>query len=80
MKAFAAIAVVVWAARAGSAFAGQVAIPSPAGHAEIRTEDDASRFSRPVVQGQPQRLGNQSVGRLRRTAAVALKLRGLELA
>ncbi|MDR6842661.1 glycoside hydrolase family 97 protein [Pseudoxanthomonas sacheonensis] len=45
MKALAGMVVAVWAVAAGSAFAGQVAIPSPAGHAEIRIEDDASRFS-----------------------------------
>ena len=44
MKAFAAIAVVASAMATGSAFAGQVAIPSPAGHAAIRIEDDASRL------------------------------------
>ena len=44
MKALAGMVVAVWAA-AGSAVAGQVAIPSPAGQAEIRIEDDASRFS-----------------------------------
>lgn len=45
MKTFATIAAAAWAVAAGSAFAGEVAIPSPAGHAEIRIEDDASRFS-----------------------------------
>lgn len=45
MKAFATIAAAAWAVAVGSAFAGEVAIPSPAGHAEIRIEDDASRFS-----------------------------------
>ena len=45
MKAFAGIVAAAWAVTAGSAFAGQVAIPSPAGQAEIRIEDDASRFS-----------------------------------
>ncbi|GAB3094237.1 glycoside hydrolase family 97 protein [Lysobacter terrae] len=45
MKAFATIAAAAWAVAAGSAFAGEVAIPSPAGQAEIRIEDDASRFS-----------------------------------
>lgn len=44
MKALAGMVVAVWAA-AGPAVAGQVAIPSPAGQAEIRIEDDASRFS-----------------------------------
>ena len=45
MKTFAGIVAAVWAVMAGSAFAGQLAIPSPAGQAEIRIEDDASRFS-----------------------------------
>ena len=45
MKALAGMVVAVWAMAAGSAVAGQVAIPSPAGQAEIRIEDDASRFS-----------------------------------
>lgn len=41
-RLFAAVAALCWA---GSAFAGQVAVSSPDGHAEIRIEDDASRFS-----------------------------------
>ena len=45
MKTFAGIVAAAWAVMAGPAFAGQVAIPSPAGQAEIRIEDDASRFS-----------------------------------
>lgn len=45
MKALAGMVVAVWAVAAGSAVAGQVAIPSPSGQAEIRIEDDASRFS-----------------------------------
>ena len=45
MNAFAVIAAVAWAMAPGSAFAGQLAINSPGGHAEIRIEDDASRFS-----------------------------------
>ena len=44
MKALAGMVLAVWAVAAGSAFAAQVAIPSPAGDAEIRVEDDASRF------------------------------------
>ncbi len=42
---FAALAALCWAAAAGSAFAGQATVSSPDGHAEIRIEDDASRFS-----------------------------------
>ncbi|HSX63605.1 MAG TPA: glycoside hydrolase family 97 N-terminal domain-containing protein, partial [Pseudoxanthomonas sp.] len=45
MKTFAGIVAAAWAVMAGSAFAGQVAVPSPDGRAEIRIEDDASRFS-----------------------------------
>lgn len=45
MKVFAGIVTAVCAMAAAPAFAGQVAIPSPAGQAEIRIEDDASRFS-----------------------------------
>lgn len=44
MKVFAVMVATACAVAAGSAFAGQLAIPSPAGHAEIRIEDDASKF------------------------------------
>lgn len=44
-KLFAAIAALCSAAAAGSAFAGQVTVSSPDGHAAILIEDDASRFS-----------------------------------
>lgn len=45
MKTFVGTVIASCAVAAGSAFAGQLAIPSPAGRAEIRIEDDASRFS-----------------------------------
>jgi len=44
-RLFAAVAALCWAAAAGSAVAGQATVSSPDGHAEIRIEDDASRFS-----------------------------------
>ena len=44
MKVFAVMVATACAVAAGSAFAEQLAIPSPAGHAEIRIEDDASKF------------------------------------
>ncbi|WP_368563266.1 glycoside hydrolase family 97 protein [Pseudoxanthomonas sp. UTMC 1351] len=45
MKLLAGMMAAACAVAAGSAFAGQLAIPSPAGQAEIRIEDDASQFS-----------------------------------
>jgi alpha-glucosidase len=45
MTTFAGIVVAACAVATAPAFAEQLAIPSPAGHAEIRIEDDASRFS-----------------------------------
>jgi alpha-glucosidase len=45
VKTFAGIVAAAWAVMAGSAFAGQLAIPSPGGQAEIRIDDDGSHFS-----------------------------------
>ena len=45
MKALTGIVSAAWMMAASSAFAGPIAISSPDGHAEIRIEDDASRFS-----------------------------------
>jgi alpha-glucosidase len=45
MKALTGIVGAAWMMAASSAFAGPIAISSPDGHAEIRIEDDASRFS-----------------------------------
>jgi alpha-glucosidase len=45
MKAFANIVAAAFAAMAGTAYAGQVTVSSPDGQAEIRIEDDASRYS-----------------------------------
>jgi alpha-glucosidase len=45
MKAFANIVAAAFAAMAGTAYAAQVTVSSPDGHAEIRIEHDASRYS-----------------------------------
>jgi hypothetical protein len=78
MKALATIAAAAWAVAAGSAFAGQVAIPSPDGDAELRIEDDAGRFFA-LWRGETFAAAHRRGHPLHATAAVVLKLRGLGL-